>query len=242
MSTDNHTPRTDYLYKLQHPAQAMPDSYQNYVGMVGLCRDLERELAAARSQLAEANANAAAVCAQSGRLQSELDAAYKRADAAEPLAKLWLHRHEQSQLAWDDLRRLMDFLQMHEPDVKTSMQIADCAMDRIRQLQSDLTEALRRSDAAEDRAEENLKMAEKEWIDTAITSLRERLAEANKRADAAEADANRLRLETKPCGDTWLHANAPSGLKASINLGHRPLDSIMQRVLNEIAAIGEARK
>jgi ribosomal protein L37AE/L43A len=40
-------------------------------------------------------------------------------------------------------------------------------------------------------------------------------------------------LEQKPCGDIWLHF-AAGGLQASINLGHRSPDSIVQRTLEAV--------
>lgn len=51
-----------------------------------------------------------------------------------------------------------------------------------------------------------------------------------------------LRLERKPCGDCWLHMSAPSGNRASINLGQRGAMndiSIVGRVMVEIAAAGD---
>ena len=41
-------------------------------------------------------------------------------------------------------------------------------------------------------------------------------------------------LQEKLCHDIWLHVTAPSGLKASINLGERPPESIVQRTLVEL--------
>jgi hypothetical protein len=51
-----------------------------------------------------------------------------------------------------------------------------------------------------------------------------------------------VRLSLKPCGDCWLHVNAPSGLKASINLGQRGGfhdQTIVGRAIREVAQINE---
>jgi hypothetical protein len=49
----------------------------------------------------------------------------------------------------------------------------------------------------------------------------------------------RLRLSLKPCGDCWLHIDAPSGNKASINLGQRGGfndQTIIGQVIREVAS------
>ena len=54
---------------------------------------------------------------------------------------------------------------------------------------------------------------------------------------AFEAD---VRLSVKPCGDVWPHVNAPSGLKASLNLGQRGAigdRTIVGRALLEVASL-----
>ena len=52
----------------------------------------------------------------------------------------------------------------------------------------------------------------------------------------------RVRLSLKPCGDCWLHIDAPSGLKASVNLGQRGGwndQTIVGRAIREVAEINE---
>jgi hypothetical protein len=52
----------------------------------------------------------------------------------------------------------------------------------------------------------------------------------------------KLKLALKPCGDCWLHIDAPSGLKASINLGQRGSmndQTIVGRTIREVAALHE---
>lgn len=54
----------------------------------------------------------------------------------------------------------------------------------------------------------------------------------------------KLKLTFKPCGDCWLHIDAPSGLKASINLGQRGGmndQTIVGRAIREVAAIHEEK-
>ncbi len=52
----------------------------------------------------------------------------------------------------------------------------------------------------------------------------------------------KLKLTLKPCGDCWLHIDAPSGLKASINLGQRGSmndQTIVGRTIREVAELCE---
>jgi hypothetical protein len=52
----------------------------------------------------------------------------------------------------------------------------------------------------------------------------------------------KLKLTLKPCGDCWLHIDAPSGLRASINLGQRGSmndQTIVGRTIREVAALCE---
>jgi hypothetical protein len=52
----------------------------------------------------------------------------------------------------------------------------------------------------------------------------------------------KLKLTLKPCGDCWLHIDAPSGLRASINLGQRGGmndQTIVGRTIREVAALHE---
>jgi hypothetical protein len=65
-----------------------------------------------------------------------------------------------------------------------------------------------------------------------------RAEKAEQAAAALRADAERLKLERKPCGDIWLHVNAPSGLRASLNLMQRAADRIVQRALEDAARAG----
>lgn len=56
-------------------------------------------------------------------------------------------------------------------------------------------------------------------------------------------DTRRLALEeaqyrvTQNGADTWIHIAAPSGRKASFNLGHRPAGTLIQSVLDECVAL-----
>lgn len=57
----------------------------------------------------------------------------------------------------------------------------------------------------------------------------------------------KLKLTVKPCGDCWLHIDAPSGKKASINLGQRGGfndQTIVGQVIREVAEmlVGEEWK
>jgi hypothetical protein len=52
----------------------------------------------------------------------------------------------------------------------------------------------------------------------------------------------KLKLTLKPCDDCWLHIDAPSGLKASINLGQRGSmndQTIVGRTIREVAELCE---
>lgn len=52
----------------------------------------------------------------------------------------------------------------------------------------------------------------------------------------------KLKLTLKPCGDCWLHIDAPSGLKASINLGQRGSmndQTTVGRTIREVAGLCE---
>jgi len=55
---------------------------------------------------------------------------------------------------------------------------------------------------------------------------------------SAMQEKPRLKITRKPCGDCWLHINAPSGLRASINLGQCGSmndQTIFGRVIQEVA-------
>ncbi len=59
-----------------------------------------------------------------------------------------------------------------------------------------------------------------------------------------EMGEQKLRLTIKPCGDCWLHIDAPSGKKASINLGQRGGfndQTIVESVIREVAEILEEK-
>lgn len=52
----------------------------------------------------------------------------------------------------------------------------------------------------------------------------------------------RLKITLKPCGDCWLHIDAPSGKRASINLGQRGGfndQTIVGQVIREVAEMSE---
>ena len=52
----------------------------------------------------------------------------------------------------------------------------------------------------------------------------------------------KLKLTLKPSGDCWLHIDAPSGLRASINLGQRGSmndQTIVGRTIREVAELCE---
>lgn len=54
----------------------------------------------------------------------------------------------------------------------------------------------------------------------------------------------KLKLTVKPCGDCWLHIDAPSGKKASINLGQRGGfndQTIVGQVIREVAEMLEEK-
>lgn len=57
-----------------------------------------------------------------------------------------------------------------------------------------------------------------------------------------QQSSNAIRLSLKPCGDCWLHIDAPSGKKASINLGQRGDindQTIVGSVIREMAEINQ---
>lgn len=54
----------------------------------------------------------------------------------------------------------------------------------------------------------------------------------------------KLKLTIKPCGDCWLHIDAPSGKKASINLGQRGGfndQTIVGQTIREVAELLEEK-
>lgn len=79
-----------------------------------------------------------------------------------------------------------------------------------------------------------------EWVTTKTNAALSLLASAvlkEVERTTNQPSAAQCRLEEKPCGDIWLHMTAPSGNKASLNLGHKPLDklSFIDRVMLECA-------
>ena len=79
--------------------------------------------------------------------------------------------------------------------------------------------------------------------DHVIQCNRELRAERDRLREALEKP--RLKLTLKSCGDCWLHIDAPSGNKASINLGQRGSmndDTLVGRVIREVAELSEATR